>query len=268
MISNSAMYLEIEEGSLFYEVRGSGEALLLIHGVVVDSWLYEKAAELLAARYKVITFDRRGSSRSECRAGASCSMEAQIGDIQALLDYLNIREAIIVGASAGAVIGQYFMQRFPGRVKKLLMYEPPFVSLMPKSAGAADWVKMMKALIAAGKYNTATLKFMQSIGETDSRAPKKPDDVAMREMNNIQHFLKDEYAVFMDYCPDIEGCRKLSDKITVAVGEKSGKSLYALAAEKFAETTGSRLLHYPGCHNLPADLPVEFAVCVMGTLLL
>ena len=41
------MFLEKEDVSLYYEVQGQGQPLLLIHGVIVDGGLYEKAAELL-----------------------------------------------------------------------------------------------------------------------------------------------------------------------------------------------------------------------------
>ena len=58
------MFLDTEDVNLYYEVKGEGEPLLLVHGVVVDAGLYDEAAKLLAKQYKVITYDRRGSSRS------------------------------------------------------------------------------------------------------------------------------------------------------------------------------------------------------------
>lgn len=257
-----------DETFIYYEVQGEGQPLLLIHGVIVDSWLYENTAKILSKHYKVITYDRRGGSRSQCTEKASFDMDAQISDVKDLLDMLGIEKTIICGASAGAVVGQYFMQCYPERVEKLIMYEPPLVSLLDDDGESAKWVAMMEDLIARKKYNTATLRFMQSIGSTDERAPKKPDEVAMREMYNIQPFLQNEYSVFLRYVPDIEKCKSMVDKIIVAVGEKSGDGPYAVAAKKFAEIIGAKLLYYPGYHNLPADLPQEFAVCVMGTLML
>lgn len=118
------MFLEKDGVRLFYEVCGDGEPLLLIHGVVVDAWLYENTKKILAKFYKVITFDRRGSSRSEAAEGVSYDMDAQISDVKNLLDAINIEQTHIAGASAGAVIGQYLMQQYPERVKKLIMYEP------------------------------------------------------------------------------------------------------------------------------------------------
>lgn len=50
------------------------------------------------------------------------------------------------------------------------------------------------------------------------------------------------------------------------VGEKSADGSYPTAAKRFAELVGARLLYFPGYHNLPEDLPEEFAVCVLGAL--
>lgn len=259
------MFLNIENGVLYYEVKGQGEPLLLVHGVVVDAWLYENTSQLLAKHYQVITYDRRGSSRSKCEEGTDYSMDAQISDIRLLLDTLQIDTVTIAGASAGAVLGQYFMQCYPERVKKLVMYEPPLLSLM-EDEETQNWVAGMKDLIARRRYNKATLEFMLSIGGTDDRAAKKPEDVTMREMANIEHFLKDEYDIIIDYRPDVEKCKSMADKIILAIGEKSENAPYPTATRKFGEMIGVKPLHFPGYHNLPAELPVEFAICLFGVL--
>ena len=57
------MYLEKENVSLYYEVHGEGDPLILIHGVIVDADLYRETAKLLSKYYKVILYDRRGSGK-------------------------------------------------------------------------------------------------------------------------------------------------------------------------------------------------------------
>ena len=56
-----------EGDELYYEVRGSGPPLLLIHGGVIDASGFSRAADLLAADSTVITYDRRAYSRSTGR---------------------------------------------------------------------------------------------------------------------------------------------------------------------------------------------------------
>ena len=80
-----------DETFIHYNVQGEGDPLLLIHGVVVDSWLFEKAAGILSNYYKVITYDRRGSMRSPCNEKASYDMDAQIEDVTHI-----VKEDIVV----------------------------------------------------------------------------------------------------------------------------------------------------------------------------
>lgn len=263
------MYLEKEKVSLYYEVRGEGEPLMLIHGAVVDAWLYENAAKLLEKHFQVITFDRRGSSRSLAKEDAAYDMEAQIEDVKDLLDELKIDCVTLMGASAGGIVAHYFLMKYPERVKKILMYEPPLLKVLEDGEESRkEWVEKMRDLIAQGKYGKATLEFMMSIGSADERAPEKPEEVSFREMGNFRHFLKDEFDPFIDYVPDMKKSAALADKIIVAVGESSGDAPYATAAKKFAELLNKKVLYYPGYHNLPAEMPREFAICVLGTFLL
>ncbi|HEV8599394.1 MAG TPA: hypothetical protein VGQ69_08555, partial [Gemmatimonadales bacterium] len=49
---------------LYYELRGSGSPLLLISGATGDAGHFERVASLLAGEFAVVTYDRRGNSRS------------------------------------------------------------------------------------------------------------------------------------------------------------------------------------------------------------
>ena len=110
------MILKREFGELYYEVRGEGKPLLLIHGVIVDASLYEQTAEILSRYYKVICYDRRGYSRSKCKKTPEFRMEDQVKDILDILNELKIDRIIVTGASAGAVVGQYFLQKYPEQI--------------------------------------------------------------------------------------------------------------------------------------------------------
>ena len=260
------MFLEKEDVSLYYEVQGQGQPFLLIHGVIVDGGLYEKAAELLSAYYKVITYDRRGNSRSTCKGGNVFSMESQIEDIRDLMDELSIEDTYVVGVSAGAVIGQYFLQKYPDKVRHLIMYEPAMLGEMKDEPELAHWIDMMMELINKRKLNSAVLKFVEHIGNTDPHSPKKDKDTSFREMKNHEYALTQEFPGLAAYRPDKEKMKKSAAKITLAAGEKSGNTVYVKAAGVLAEILGKKEIYYPGCHNFPYDRPEEFAACILETL--
>ena len=240
------MILKREFGELYYEVRGEGKPLLLIHGVIVDASLYEQTAEILSRYYKVICYDRRGYSRSKCKEEPKFHMEEQAEDILAILDALKLEKVIVAGASAGAVIGQYFLQTYPQKVEYLLMYEP--------------------AMLGRMMQDMALLRFSGHIGFQDPRSPQKTEEVSLRELNNVEYAFTEEIPALLEYYPDMDKMHLLADKITIAAGEKSGDTAYVRAAVRLADQIGKKVLYYPGGHNLPYDLPVEYAVCTIGTL--
>lgn len=261
------MYLENEKGKLYYKDMGEGEALLLIHGVLVDGEFFLEAAKLLKKHYRVITVDRRGNGRSTYQGEAKFSLKEQVEDMIALLDVLNIESAYVLGASGGGVIGYRFLTNYPERVKKLLLYEPAFMSyIKERNAEYSSWLSEMGELLQKKRYNTALLKFYRSIGKPDERALEKSEAFSMRSMKNAYYVLEQELLGLMESVLRAEEMREFRDKIMLACGERSGDSPYAVAAEQLARETGIALLHYPGGHNLPFDLPVDFALCVCGTL--
>lgn len=263
------MYLEREDVRLYYEVHGEGEPLLLIHGVIVDSDLYRQTAKYLSKYYQVITYDRRGNSRSTCERKSKFHIKEQTEDILNLMDALGIDKINIVGSSAGAVIGQYFLQEYPDRVRHLIMYEPGMLGLMMNiSEEFRVWVAEMEKIINKGKYNTALLKFAEHIGTSDPRSPQKEESVSLREMENIEYAFKVEIPGLIAYQPDIDRMKLVAEKITIAAGEKSGDTMYVQMSASLAKQIGKENIFYPGGHNLPYDLPKEFAVCVLGTLML
>lgn len=261
------MILKREFGELYYEVRGEGKPLLLIHGVIVDASLYEQTAEILSRYYKVICYDRRGYSRSKCKKTPEFRMEDQVKDILDILNELKIDRIIVTGASAGAVVGQYFLQKYPEKVEYLLMYEPAMLgNMMQEEEKFKNWAEETEELIRKRKYNMALLRFSKHIGYQDPRSPQKSEEVSLRELDNVEYAFNKEIPVLLRYYPDIDKMNQHADKITIAAGEKSEDSVYVQAAIRLAAQIGKKVVYYPGGHNLPYDLPLEFAICVIGTL--
>lgn len=61
--------IETAHGRLFCRREGSGPILLLIHGVACDSEFFRETSKLLAETFTVISYDRRGYSRSIAAEG-------------------------------------------------------------------------------------------------------------------------------------------------------------------------------------------------------
>ena len=86
---------------LYYEDHGTGQPVLLIHGYPLDGSSWERQTrEILAAGYRVITYDRRGFGRSS-KVGSGYDYDTFAADLDAVLSTLELRDVILVGFSMG-----------------------------------------------------------------------------------------------------------------------------------------------------------------------
>ena len=106
--------------SLYYEVHGEGEPLLLIMGYGSNSGHWFVILPRLAARFKTIIFDSRGTGRSD-KPDIPYTADMMVGDITGLLDAVGVGAAHVFGVSMGGMIAQELALRYPGRVKKLVL---------------------------------------------------------------------------------------------------------------------------------------------------
>src|SRR5690349_24583140 len=98
-------YVTVRGARLYTERAGDGPPLLLISGGGGDAGMYERVVPLLARRYTVLTYDRRGNSRSRFTApDAAIGVDAQAADAVAVLDHYGIGKAYVFGGSGGPVI--------------------------------------------------------------------------------------------------------------------------------------------------------------------
>jgi len=105
---------------LYYEVHGKGEPLLLIMGYGSNAGHWFVILPHLAARFKTIIFDNRGTGRSG-KPEIPYTADMMIGDAVGLLDALGIESAYVFGVSMGGMIAQELALRYPRRVKKLVL---------------------------------------------------------------------------------------------------------------------------------------------------
>ncbi len=113
-------FAEISGTRLWYwDTGGAGAALVLCHPASQSCRIWEHQRDVFAAAgFRVIGYSRRGYYKSETGkddAGNS------VGDLAALLDYLGIGKAHVLGAAAGGITATAFAVAHPGRVASLVL---------------------------------------------------------------------------------------------------------------------------------------------------
>lgn len=105
---------------LYYEDQGIGQPVVLIHGYPLNGHSWEKQTrELLAAGYRVITYDRRGFGRSS-KVGSGYDYDTFAADLNTVLETLELSDVVLVGFSMGTgELARYVARYGHERVAKL-----------------------------------------------------------------------------------------------------------------------------------------------------
>jgi len=104
---------------LSYSAQGEGEAAVLIGGFGGDINFYHALIPVLARKHRVIVLDNRGSGATEY--GGPFRGQDLVDDVAALLDYLSVYRAHILGWSMGGHIAQEFAIQNPDRTQSLTL---------------------------------------------------------------------------------------------------------------------------------------------------
>ena len=109
---------------IYYEVHGSGPALILTHGYSATSQMWKGQIAPLAKNHTLILWDMRGHGQSDYPADQSAySEELTVGDIDALLDKVGAKTAIVGGLSLGGYMSLAYYNKHPERVRALLIID-------------------------------------------------------------------------------------------------------------------------------------------------
>lgn len=110
-------FAKVNGTSLYYEMTGEGEVLVLLHSGFTDLRLWDNQYNFLGKYFKVIRYDIRGFGKSDRPSEPFSHFE----DLQALFEYLGIKKAHLLGVSMGGSIAIDFTLQYPELVKSLIL---------------------------------------------------------------------------------------------------------------------------------------------------
>src|SRR3954451_14736853 len=109
---------------IHYEVHGNGPTLLLTHGYSSTSAMWKGQIEALSKQHRLVLWDMRGHGQSDYPDDPAAYSEAlTAGDMEALLDTVGARTAIVGGLSLGGYMSLAFYRTHPNRVRALLIID-------------------------------------------------------------------------------------------------------------------------------------------------
>jgi pimeloyl-ACP methyl ester carboxylesterase len=246
--------VDVGTTTLYHEVCGRGPGLLFITGGGGDAGFWARVAPDLMEEFTVVTYDRRGSSRSPRPEGWTVtSVEEQADDAAALLRTLNLAPAVVVGHSGGASIACGVVARHPAVVRHAVIYEPPLLAVVPNGEEVVGSFRAMveQAMAEGGPRHAMEVFIRANAGDAAYESWFSSADPALREriFGNAATFFTIELPAFATFVPDRDRLHANGVPLTVVVGEENRDGWYGAAARWLVEGAGANFVELPGGHG-------------------
>lgn len=113
-------YAPVNGLQMYYEIHGSGEPLILLHGAFGAIDLWGSILTTLAETHQVIAVELQGHGHTADIIDRPLGYEQMADDVAALMEHLGIEQADVVGYSMGGTTGLQLAIRHPDRVRRLV----------------------------------------------------------------------------------------------------------------------------------------------------
>lgn len=181
---------------IYWEINGTaGDPLVMVHGSWGDNQNWASVVPALSRSFRVLTYDRRGHSRSERPAGQG-SIREDVADLAALLEELTHSPAHVVGNSFGASIVLRLAAERSDLFRSMVVHEPPLFGLLKDDpnakqalASVEERMSAVVSLLAAGDQTAGAREFVETIAFGPGAWSELPPDVRNTFVNNAPTWL-------------------------------------------------------------------------------
>ncbi|WP_424528482.1 alpha/beta fold hydrolase [Sphaerisporangium viridialbum] len=262
--------LAVPGARIYYEVRGTGPLLLVSQGGEGDAGRTGGLVTRLAADHTVVTYDRRGLSRSRPDdPAAPLTMETHADDAHRLLAELTTEPAIVFGSSFGGLVGLTLTVRHPRQIGTLVTHEPPAVRLLPEAAreGTERVLDELEETYHDEGWGAAFKKLAEITGSgSEGREPdvELPPPLSRERIANMKFFFTYDIPA-MRRCEvgvaDVTALSAARVRVVPAAGRTTSRGFFDFqCVQELARHLGTAVAEFPGGHNGPTTHPKAFAV--------
>lgn len=242
---------------LFYELNGAGEVpLVLVHGSWDSHNDWDLVVPRLAGSFRVLTYDRRGHSKSERPTGQG-SVHEDVADLAALIEHLGLAPAWVVGNSFGASISLRLAGERPELFRGLIGHEPPLFSLLAGDPALAPMlgevnqrIGAVVERIAAGDHAGAAEQFVETVALGPGTWTQMPREFQQTLIENAPTFL-DEANDPEQLGFEIEWIRGFSKPALLTLGDKSPPTFAPVVAKLAGALPRVDVVTFAGAGHIP-----------------
>jgi pimeloyl-ACP methyl ester carboxylesterase len=259
-------FAEVNGARLYYEMAGEGHPLLLIHGGLADSRMWDDQFQMFAEHYRVIRYDMRGFGRSEIPAGEFAHHE----DAYGLLKALGVERAHVLGLSFAGLVAIDLALTHPDVVDRLLLVG----SALGGYGWSAETRQMMEEADAAfesGDLERAVEIELRWWIDGPRRTPEqvRPDvRERTREMNRHNWQIASDAGTPQELDPPaITRLAEIRAPTLIVVGDEDVADIHEIARLLERDIPQARTVHVASAaHHPNMEKPEEFNRLVMDFL--
>ncbi|THF85595.1 alpha/beta hydrolase [Deinococcus sp. KSM4-11] len=155
--------------TIAYECHGTGPALIRVDGALQRGAGTAASAEyaaLLGSSFTVVSYDRRG--RGASTETPASTVEREVEDLEALVEQVG-GQAFVWGHSSGAALAMHTAVRLGGKIRKLVMYEPPYNDDPAARQSWRTYRAQLDLALRSGHAGDAVKLFMRKVGMPDDQ---------------------------------------------------------------------------------------------------
>jgi pimeloyl-ACP methyl ester carboxylesterase len=246
-------FADVNGTRLYYEVSGSGPPLVLIHGITLDTRMWDDQFEVFSENHQVIRYDVRGHGRS---AQPGSEPYSNVDDLKALLDHLGIDKANVLGLSMGGGIALRFVLEHPEMVSTLLLADAALEGGVRSARAEAIFQEQLQAAAKNGVEAARTLWLEHPFFDAARERP----DVAARHWIGGGRQQRPSYSV-------AERLGEITAPTLVIVGERDFEDFVTNAHRIASSIPDARLVIIPSVgHMSNLEHPATFNQAVLEFL--
>jgi pimeloyl-ACP methyl ester carboxylesterase len=245
--------LKVPGAQLSYEVNGAGPCLILIPGAAGTGEVFRPLAQHLSAQYQVVTYDRRGFSRSSLDGPQDYEhrLATDADDVRLLLEHLTDQPATVFGNSSGAILVLEVISHYPEQVQTVVAHEPPAVLLLPD---AARWLAFFDGVYETYRKEGVPKAMHQFASGAFGSGDHQLMHHAMREhtneytLPNARYWMEHELRQYPRVELNLAVLAAHAERIVLAGGHDTQDQLPYQPNKMLARLLGREIVNLPGGH--------------------
>ncbi|MFD6351628.1 alpha/beta fold hydrolase [Nocardia tengchongensis] len=262
--------LPVAGAELYYEIRGTGPMLLISQSGEGDAPRSEALVRNLENEFTVVTYDRRGLSRSRIHdENARPSVATHADDVHRLLAAMTDQPVLMLGCSMGASLGLHLAATHPEQVHTLIAHEPvsPWLLAATQRAHHQRELEECQEVCRAQGWRAALAPMARTLGinpadqEIEEGVQLPP--ITPERAGNFTYFIEQDFTAIREDRLDVARLARTTTRILPAIGRRTPAQVFdRLCAVELSQLMGVEVTEFPGGHNGNLTHPAAYAATI------